>query len=450
MGEVKLNTRRRSLLKDKSDMNAFRHHRDRHLGVAISNEYYQQAPLFFTRECAQLNLIGQYKGASAFLICNGPSLVSGDYDLAQLHRPGVMTYGVNNGPSTFRPNFWSCVDDPSRFLKSIWLDPKIQKFVPQAHAEKPIFDNETWKEMKDNGNKVLVGECPNVVYFHRNEKFVEDRWLFEDKINWGCHKNYGGCRSVMLPSLRILFLLGFRKVYLLGADFTMTEDYAYHFDEKREKGAVSGNMNTYKRMRDEYFPKLKPYFEDEGFEIYNCNPDSGLGDTFDYCPFKDAIAEATGKLGEVENERTWGMYCKPGDKDKTIKEPGEHEKKHLKTLKEREKLLAQSRPYEVNYAPKAPQKPQKVKVSQEPAIREVPERDEEYADKKPYKVVSVNNEEMTASSQGVVRTINTDTSIKQVKVRPEVERIEEIPKSPSPVSKVPGERKLIKNLPFRS
>ena len=191
MSEVKLNTRRRSLLKDKNDVRTFRQHRDRHIGHSVSNEYYQQTPFFFTRECAQLNLVGQYKGASAFLICNGPSLVSGDYDLSQLNRPGVITYGINNGPATFRPTFWSCVDDPSRFLKSIWLDPQITKFVPQAHAEKPIFDNDTWKDMKAEGRKVLVGECPNVIYFHRNEKFVADRWLYEDKINWGCSKDYG-------------------------------------------------------------------------------------------------------------------------------------------------------------------------------------------------------------------------------------------------------------------
>ena len=140
-GKEKIMERRRSLLKDGNDIRQFRHHRDRHVGHAISNEYYQQAPYFFTRECAQLNLIGQYKGASAFLILNGPSLVSGEYDLSLLNSPGVMTYGVNNGPATFRPNFWSCVDDPTRFLKSIWMDPRITKFVPHAHAEKPIFDN---------------------------------------------------------------------------------------------------------------------------------------------------------------------------------------------------------------------------------------------------------------------------------------------------------------------
>jgi hypothetical protein len=391
-------------------------------------------------------------------VLNGPSLVSGDYDLSKLNSPGVITYGVNNGPSTFRPTFWSCVDDPGRFLKSIWLDPRITKFVPHAHAEKPIFDNETWNEMREDGRRVLVGECPNCVFFHRNEKFVANRWLFEDKINWGNHKDYGGCRTVMLPALRILFLLGFRKVYLLGADFTMTEEYAYHFDEKREKGAVNCNMKTYKRMRDEYFPKLKPFFKEEGFEVYNCNPDSGLKDTFDFISFDDAISECTGKLGNVPNERTWGMYCKPGDKEKTKDEPAEHKKKHLSNLQNRKSVLKETNRVELeNNKLTAKEKihtEEELKalnpVIQEPSVKTVklPEPEENVPEiKKPYTIQSVEN----APTENVISVNSSGGVVKAervVKAEPKVEKIEEVPATPIP-QVVPGERKLIRHLPFR-
>jgi hypothetical protein len=344
----------------------------------------------------------------------------------------------------------------------VWLDPAITKFVPHAHAEKPIFNNDTWKEMKKAGQKVLVGECPNVVYFHRNEKFVANRWLYEDKINWGCSKDYGGCRTVMLPSLRILFLLGFRKVYLLGADFNMTEEYAYHFDEKRERGAVKCNMNTYKRMRDEYFPQLKPYFKDEGFEVYNCNPDSGLRDVFEYCSFEDAIAEATGKLGEVANERTWGMYCKPGDKHKTAHEVEEHEKKHIETLANRGRVLAGLRGENISAGSSRPVQQQVHRPEPGPVHRPEPSPAPVITEPIPpptgdkgYRVVGVENPpdpmEFSVSSQGRIIDRKSDTNIKQVSVEPEVERIEEVPKSPVPLTgQVTGERRLIKHLPFRS
>jgi len=322
--------RQRSLKKDKNDDASFRHSRDRHMGVCVSSEFYQPCPMFFTREGSQLNMIGHYRGGSIFIICNGPSFAGLDHSL--LDKPGVMTFGINNGPKSYRPNFWTCVDSPERFIKSIWLDPRITKFIPQATMEKRIFDNEQWGMT----NKI-VGECPNVVGYRRNEKFMAKRFLFEDTINWGNHKDYGGCRSVMLPAIRISFLLGFRKIYLLGCDLNMREDYAYHFDEQRAKGAVNNNNNTYKRMIDEYFPQLKPEFEAAGLEVFNCNPKSALK-VFPFVSFEDAIKEATEPLGDVQNERTYGMYSKAEEKMKWKQEPTEEEKKNLKAIREMEAI----------------------------------------------------------------------------------------------------------------
>ncbi len=315
--------RRRSLNKDDKDFKQLRCHRDEHMGFSVSSEFYQPVCFFYTRESSNLNLIGHYRGSSIFIICNGPSLASGKYDLSLLKRPGIMTYGMNNGARTIRPNFWTCVDDPKRFIKSIWMDPCITKFVPHAHAEKSIFDNEKWQ-----GSNILVGQCPNVVYFHRNEKFMADRFLFEDTINWGNSGDNGGGRSVMLPIIRICFLLGFRKIYLMGADFKMSETYTYHFDEQRAKGAVNCNMGTYDRLKNDYLPQLKPYLDAEGVQVFNCNPESELK-IFPHMPFEQAIAEASSPLGDVDNERTWGMYSKPEERQKWKQEPDISAKAHL-------------------------------------------------------------------------------------------------------------------------
>lgn len=326
-----------SLKKDQGDHNQFRHHRNRNMGHCVSWEYRQPLPMIFTRESSQVNLIGHYRGRAAFMICNGPSLVSGRYDLTLLKKPGVITYGINNGPKTVRPNFWTCVDDPKRFLKSIWLDPTICKIVPHAHAEKPLFDSEKWTDLEmpslltNKMQRVLVGDCPNVLYFHRNSKFMADRFLEEDTINWGNAAEYGGGRSVMLPTLRMLHLLGFRKVFMLGADFKMSENYTYHFDEQRNKGAVRGNMSTYDRMKNEYFPALKPIFDEEGFEVYNCTEGSELK-TFPFVKYEDAIQYCMEPLGDLVNERTWGLYSKPEERQKWKDEPAEQQKAHANTI----------------------------------------------------------------------------------------------------------------------
>jgi hypothetical protein len=230
----------------------------------------------------------------------------------------------------------------------------------------------------------------------------------------------------MLPALRILFLLGFRKVYLMGADFTMTEDYAYHFDERREKGAVKCNMNTYKKMRDEYFPSLQEHFKEEGFNVYNCNPDSGLK-CFEHVNYNDAIAEATGQLGDVPNERTWGMYCKPGDKDKWKDEVTDDKKPHLKNLAKRDDLISSSRA------------PQTASMCTTTTVI-TPESKEALP----------TNEEVVHSNQPVVPHV-PQPQVRTVREQPKVEQIVEVPQSPQPPGvKVSGEKKLIKHLPFRA
>ena len=111
----------------------------------------------------------------------------------------------------------------------------------------------------------------------------------------------------------------------------MSTAYTYHFDEKRDPGAVNCNMNTYDRLKSEYLPQLKPFFESDGCHIYNCNPDSELK-VFPMVSFEDAIKESTHMLGDVDRERSWGMYSKPDEKGKWKEESPEEQKNHLKTL----------------------------------------------------------------------------------------------------------------------
>ncbi|MFW5891392.1 MAG: hypothetical protein ACOCUI_04155 [bacterium] len=306
--------RERGLKRDKSDDKAFRQGRDRYVGYTFEQEFFQYMPFFFSSEGnVDYVTVGNYRGAHAFLICGGPSF--GELDHSKLDN--CLTMSLNNGVKTYRPDLWTCVDQSSRFLKSIWLDPKIKKFVPFDHTENELWDNtvNNWGPLYLNKekNKVMkVRNCPNILFYRRNEKFEPSRWLFEYTFNWGDHSKWGGGRSVMLVALKILFILGIRNVYLLGCDLHMDENTKYHFDENRTKGAQKGNMNTYKKMIEVYFPKLKPYFDDFGYNVYNCNPDSRLK-VFPYLPYDEAIKRATENLN-IKDEISCGMYRKYEEK----------------------------------------------------------------------------------------------------------------------------------------
>ena len=292
---------------DKNDHSRMRHGREIHTGQVVGAAY-QSVPMLFSRDGHNLWLGDIYKNSSAFLILGGPSFANIDKTL--LDKPGFLTMAVNNSVKSFRPNMWTCVDDPTHFIKSIWLDPKIQKFVPFDHAEKNIFDNEAWVE-----TKTKVGDCPNVMFFRRNENFNAERYLFENTINWGNHGDLGGGRSVMLVALRLLYILGVRNVYLLGCDFNMSETQKYHFEQDRSKGSINGNNETYMKLI-ERFGRLKPIFDKVGFNVYNCNPDSGLK-VFPYVSVEESVRRASISMPkDINNERTAGLYERKAEEKK--------------------------------------------------------------------------------------------------------------------------------------
>lgn len=290
----------------------------------------------------------QHRGACAFLVLNGPSLADSDREL--LSQPGVMTAGVNNGAAHFRPHFWFSVDAPARFLSSIWLDPRICKFVGDGKAANPIRDEDKWNaagcpnvgDFKTEGTPAYeinqqvaaehpkwdrkqikveaedrvrkwhaqwnlpetVGDCPNVVFCKLHTEFDADTFLTEPHFTMGNSKEHGGGRSVMLFALKSLYVLGFRRVFLVGCDWYMAQTYSYGFKEKRHQGAVDNNNTTFGRITS-MFTQAREHFAAHGFSIENCNDKSFLT-VFPYRPLSEAVEYARAMM--PEREETQGRY----------------------------------------------------------------------------------------------------------------------------------------------
>lgn len=230
---------------------------------------------------------------SAFLILSGPSLAS--VNLSSVEDSGMLTMGVNNSWSVFTPDLWTCVDPPKKFLYSGWMNPQIMKFIPKTAKDKKI----RWKIGEEDWitTNTRAGETPNTFLFNRNNQFNHRKFLTEYSINWGqsaknaCSLGIKSSRSVMLAAIKILYVLGIRRVYLLGCDFNMSPTHHYAFEQHRGPGAIRGNNNTYRILRKR-FEALKPHFEEHGFEVYNCNPASNL-EVFPHKDLDDLIHQET-------------------------------------------------------------------------------------------------------------------------------------------------------------
>lgn len=278
----------------------------------------EQNIITFHDDGRQADLRDTYKGRSAFLICSGPSF--GLLDHSKLKKVGILTMGLNNSPKTFRPDIWTCVDGVDHFIRSIWFDPRILKFAPDKSQKTNVFNSDAWKH-----TDTPLRKCPNLFYFKRHLGFRPEDFLTSKNICWGNSGDDGGGRSVMLVALRLLHYLGVKRVYLLGADFKMAETYAYHFDQKRDKGSVSGNNSSYEILRKRFL-LLKPIFDADDFLVFNCNKDSAI-EAFPKISFDEAVSSSMKEIGgeiDIANERTAGLYDtkEKGDK-KTVPKKNE-------------------------------------------------------------------------------------------------------------------------------
>lgn len=269
---------------------------DQETEVPFNAGDYRCAAMVYNRDGLPIPINSMYRGASAFLLCSGPSLGEIDPDVFQ--RAGVLSMAVNNVPSIVRPNMWVYVDSPSKWVEQAWLDPSIMKFVPIKHMNKP-FKITTEKGNLVNSNKT-IGELANVYGYHRNAEFHADRFLNESTFSWGCAAEVAddvgavGIRSVMLVAVKMLYFLGVSTIYLVGCDWHMTEDKPYAFPQAKERDAVQRNNGLY-RVIGARLRRLQPHLQRAGCQVYNTTPQSKL-DVFPHIPLQQALKEATGHI----------------------------------------------------------------------------------------------------------------------------------------------------------
>lgn len=263
----------------------------------------------YTTDFDSVSLFDFYRGRQVFLVLSGPSLAS--HDLSLLTKRGIVTMGVNNSWSVHRPTLWTCVDSAGRFIDTGWKDPGIVKFVPMSAWNERLRIQKT----APNGGVAMaasafrVKQMPSVLLYRRSEHFDHRRFLDEDVVCWGNHTStkdslgIKGKRSVMLVALRLLHYLGFRTVYLIGADFRMTPEQGYAFSEDRSAEAVRHNNVLYESL-NRRFEALRDHFKEHRFTVFNCIKDSGLT-AFPHMPYERAIEKASAECGKPVNTKGW-------------------------------------------------------------------------------------------------------------------------------------------------
>lgn len=216
--------------------------------------------VFFDKDKQPLRFDKTYSGKDCFLWCGGPRLMC--FDLAAIKETGIEIMAIQNA-GLYQPTLWTIHDSCEKFDSSIWENPHIQKFFSAGKIRKFY-----------SSKKIRIGELENTVFFEVDTKSIDiSNWLSSYKIQLAVQGEENIFLCTMLQAINILWLLGFRNVYILGADFEMKQEVPYAYDFPVDERHVQINNERYLYI-NRYLSLLNVQFKANDFNVYNCDEQS--------------------------------------------------------------------------------------------------------------------------------------------------------------------------------
>lgn len=267
----------------------------------------RSASMFQRPDGSGIDVAGLYQGASCVLVLGGPSLLS--LDLQLLGQRGVVVAAYNNQPAALppplRPHIWLHTDSTWKFHDALWRDPAILKFAPVR----------LWRQRTRRRVAGVWGDGPEawrhagVIGFERNTTFRPEAWLTEPTINRG--NDLAASRrgpwphviNTLFAALRLLIVLGFRRIVLVGADFSMSHGQPYAHGQRKSRGAVSACNGAFASM-NRMLAALAPGIAAAGIRIENATPGGALN-AFPRVDYRDAVGQIAGEFPERIDAEGW-------------------------------------------------------------------------------------------------------------------------------------------------
>ena len=247
------------------------------------------------------HLTGMLRGGPAFIVASGLSI--NDIDRNMLYAPGVFKIGINNAAAHVHCEVQTFGDPVEKFHSGIWHDPHTMKMAPTAKLGQSVRQKVDGEFSFSN---VKARECPGTFSIARNAQFRPGEYLWEESANWGCKKKFSRIGygphvlSTMFQAIKLAWTLGATDCYLLGVDFSMSNDQQYAFNEDKHAGGVASNNSAYHKIAT-MFEALRPHFDAAGFNVWNCNRRSKLT-VFEHMPFDKAFDRATASVDGHDND----------------------------------------------------------------------------------------------------------------------------------------------------
>ena len=222
-------------------------------------------------------LKGKYDGKRCFIICTGPSLTTEDLDKIR----DEYTFGMNSiclldDKTSFRPTFYGCND--------LGVYKKLKTSIEQYCGNQiEVFVSDRIKRHGDikKGWHVFP---ENVAYHTYDRWFKQNFWC---KFSGDCYRTVYGMHSITHSLIQLAVYMGFKEIYLLGADCNFPKGRQIHF---QDYGVPDTTIDTARERNIAGYKEVKKQMNQYGFTVFNATRGGAL-EVFERVNLDDLLKE---------------------------------------------------------------------------------------------------------------------------------------------------------------
>ncbi len=197
-----------------------------------------------------------HEGESCILVGNGPSLRM--EDLEKIHHSGIASFGMNLIYKVYDNTVWR----PAYYIFSDY------NMMRQYYDEIALL-------RRDNlfvKNFYYMEETPVLSDANYYPGCAERCYLDEQRFAVDITKAVYGGYTVMYDALQIAIYMGYKKIYLIGTDFSYLDDPAtkgnhFYDDKTDDKRVIAGKPHIYISLAA--MRKAEAYAREHNIDIYN-------------------------------------------------------------------------------------------------------------------------------------------------------------------------------------
>jgi len=215
------------------------------------------------------DLTNAFVGAPIFIVAASP--IINELPLGELERSALPTLALNNVLYSYpKPTMWLTADKPACYGGHFFARADIIKFAYMNYRDDVV--GATGKPLKEH---------PMQLFYNATEDKSAGFFSEEPAFIWW--------KSVFPLALQLAWRLGSRRVYLVGCSFDNSSGaYAYAYASKLNEFQAQWSQLTYnddvRRLR-----QFEAGFNERGFQVISCTPNSRANKFLPYHPLSDAI-----------------------------------------------------------------------------------------------------------------------------------------------------------------